>query len=113
MKALGVGLIGRKMANSVSPVLEIFEENGEYTFKHSSTFKDTIMKFKIGEETEQETPDGRKVKTIVTVEGDNKLVEVQKGDKQVTIIREFSKDQVKMTYKVNDVVCTRIYQVIQ
>uniref|UniRef100_A0A023F8M4 Fatty acid-binding protein, muscle n=1 Tax=Triatoma infestans TaxID=30076 RepID=A0A023F8M4_TRIIF len=113
MKALGVGLVTRKMGNTVSPVIELLEEDGEYTLKSSSTFKNTVIKFKLGEEFDQETPDGRKVKATITLEGDNKLVEVQKGEKETTLIREFSKDEVKMTLTVDDIVCTRIYKVIE
>ncbi|KAK9504909.1 hypothetical protein O3M35_009079 [Rhynocoris fuscipes] len=113
MKALGVGLVVRKVGNSVSPVIELLEENGEYTLKSSSTFKNTVIKFKLGEEFEQETPDGRKVKTIITLEGDNTLVEVQKGDKETTLIREYSKEEVKMTLKIDDIVCTRIYKALE
>uniref|UniRef100_A0A0V0G2M9 Fatty acid-binding protein, muscle n=1 Tax=Triatoma dimidiata TaxID=72491 RepID=A0A0V0G2M9_TRIDM len=113
MKALGVGLVTRKMGNSVSPVIELLEEDGEYTLKSSSTFKNTVIKFKLGEEFDQETPDGRKVKSTITLEGDNKLVEVQKGEKETTLIREFSKDEVKMTLTIDDIVCTRIYKVIE
>uniref|UniRef100_A0A161MMZ3 Fatty acid-binding protein, muscle n=1 Tax=Triatoma infestans TaxID=30076 RepID=A0A161MMZ3_TRIIF len=88
MKALGVGLVTRKMGNTVSPVIELLEEDGEYTLKSSSTFKNTVIKFKLGEEFDQETPDGRKVKATITLEGDNKLVEVQKGEKETTLIQE-------------------------
>ncbi|XP_073992569.1 fatty acid binding protein [Rhodnius prolixus] len=113
MKALGVGLVTRKMGNAVSPVIELLEENGEYTLKSSSTFKNTVIKFKLGEEFDQETPDGRKVKSTITLENDNKLVEVQKGEKETTLVREFSKDEVKMTLTIDDIVCTRIYKVIE
>jgi hypothetical protein len=35
------------------------------------------------------------VKTTITQDG-NKLIQVQKGEKETTIIREFSDDEVKM-----------------
>ncbi|KAL1123387.1 hypothetical protein AAG570_002469 [Ranatra chinensis] len=112
MKALGVGLMTRKVGNSVNPVLEMTIEDDVYTIKSSSTFKNTVTTFKLGEEFDEETPDGRKVKSIVTAEGDNKLVQIQKGDKETKIVREFSKEEVVMTLTIDDIVCTRTYKVM-
>lgn len=111
MKALGVGLVTRKMGNSVSPVVELTENNGEYTLSSSSTFKNSVINFKLGQEFDEETPDGRKVKSVITQEG-NKLLQVQKGDKTTTIEREFSEGEVKMVLKVDDIVCTRVYKAV-
>ena len=47
----------------------------------SSTFKNTQISFKIGQEFDQDTPDGRKVKATITQKG-NQLIEVQRGEKQ-------------------------------
>ena len=110
MAALGVGLITRKMGNSVSPVVELTESAGEFALSSCSTFKDTVIKFKLGVEFDEETPDGRKVKSTITQEGDNKLVHVQKGDKESKIVREFSKEEVVMTLSVDDIVCIRTYK---
>lgn len=111
MKAIGVGLVVRKMGNAVSPVIELTQNGDEYTLTSQSTFKNTAITFKLGEEFEEETPDGRTVKTVITQDG-NKLVQVQKGQKETTIIREFNEDEVKMTLTVDDIVCTRIYKAI-
>lgn len=110
MKALGVGLVTRKMGNAVSPVVELTEDNGTYTLKSSSTFKNTVTTFKLGEEFDEETPDGRKVKSVITQDGDNKLVHIQKGDKESKIVREFSKELCTMTLSIDDIVCTRVYK---
>ncbi|PSN51340.1 Fatty acid-binding protein [Blattella germanica] len=91
----GVGLVTRKMGNSVSPVIELTENNGEYTLSSSSTFKNSVINFKLGQEFDEETPDGRKVKSIITQDG-NKLHQIQKGDKTTTIDREFTDNEVKM-----------------
>nr|CAD7463035.1 unnamed protein product [Timema tahoe] len=109
MKAVGVGLMTRKMGNTVSPVIELTESGGEYTLKTTSTFKSSVLTFKIGEECEEETADGRKVKCTCTIDG-NKLIQVQKGDKDSTIIREFTPEQVTATLTADGVVCTRIYK---
>ncbi|KAG5333265.1 FABPM protein, partial [Acromyrmex heyeri] len=94
MKALGVGMVTRKMGSSVSPVVELTEKDGLYILKTSSAFKNTEIKFKLDEEFDEETVDGRKVKSICTLEG-NKLVQVQKGEKGTTIEREFGPTEMK------------------
>lgn len=110
MKALGVGLMTRKMGSSVSPVVELTENSGVYTLKTTSPFKNSEIKFKLGEEFDEETPDGRKVKSVCTLDG-NKLIQIQKGDKQTTIEREFTPTEMKAIMKVDDIVCTRVYKV--
>ncbi|CAL1688905.1 unnamed protein product [Lasius platythorax] len=109
MKALGVGMVTRKMGATVSPVVELTEKDGVYTLKTTSTFKNSEIKFKLGEEFDEETVDGRKVKSICTLDG-NKLVQVQKGDKNTTIDREFTPTEMKAIMKVDDIVCTRVYK---
>lgn len=84
----------RKMGSTVSPVVELTENNGLYTLKTTSPFKNSEIKFKLGEEFDEETPDGRKVKSVCTLDG-NKLIQIQKGDKQTTIEREFTPTEMK------------------
>ncbi|XP_043253453.1 probable fatty acid-binding protein isoform X1 [Colletes gigas] len=110
MKALGVGLMVRKMGSSVSPVVELTENNGLYTLKTTSPFKNSEIKFKLGEEFDEETPDGRKVKSVCSLEG-NKLLQIQKGEKQTTIEREFTPTEMKAVMKVDDIICTRVYKI--
>ncbi|XP_068971572.1 sodium/calcium exchanger regulatory protein 1 isoform X2 [Bombus flavifrons] len=110
MKALGVGIMTRKMGSSVSPVIELTENNGVYTLKTTSAFKNSEIKFKLGEEFDEETADGRKVKSVCTLDG-NKLIQVQKGEKDTTIEREFTPTEMKAIMKVDDIVCTRVYKV--
>ncbi|XP_053973373.1 probable fatty acid-binding protein isoform X2 [Hylaeus anthracinus] len=112
MKALGVSLMTRKMGSSVNPVVELTENNGLYTLKTTSPFKSSEIKFKLGEEFDEETPDGRKVKSVCSLEG-NKLVQIQKGEKQTTIEREFTPTEMKAVMKVDDIICTRVYKVQQ
>ncbi|CAG2178668.1 unnamed protein product, partial [Oppiella nova] len=82
----------RKLANSTSPTLEITRNGDEFVFKTVSTVKTSTMTFTLGKEFEEERLDGKKVKSVITVEG-NKLIQTQKdGDKEVTYVREFSGD---------------------
>jgi len=110
MKALGVGLVTRKMGNTVSPVVELKKEGDVYTLTSSSTFKTTVISFEPGKGFDEETADGRKVKTTMTIDG-NKLTQVQKGvDRTTTIVREFTADEMKAVMPVDDIICTRIYK---
>lgn len=83
------------MGNAASPVIELTEKDGTYTLTSKSTFKDTALVFQLGKEFDEETPDGRMVKSIITLEG-NKLIHIQKGDKETKIVREFTPEYVKM-----------------
>uniref|UniRef100_A0A1Q3F8S3 Fatty acid-binding protein, muscle n=1 Tax=Culex tarsalis TaxID=7177 RepID=A0A1Q3F8S3_CULTA len=109
MKALGVGMVLRKLGNSINPTVELVKEGDEYTFNTMSTFKNTTIKFKLGEEFDEETVDGRKVKSVCTFEGDNKLVHEQKGDKPTTIIREFTATDLTATMTAGSAKCVRHY----
>ena len=108
---LGVGMVLRKMGNSISPTVDLVKNGDEFTFNTVSTFKTTAIKFKLGEEFEEETLDGRKVKSVITMDG-NKLVQEQKGDKPGTIIREFSDSELLVTCTIGDVTCKRWYKVV-
>lgn len=82
-------MVLRKMGNSVSPTVEVTVEGDTYTLTTTSTFKTSAISFKLGEEFDEETLDGRKVKSVITLDG-NKLTQEQKGDKPSTIVREFT-----------------------
>ena len=108
MKAVGVGMVTRKMANAATPVVEITINGDEYTLKTVTSFKTTEIKFKLGTEFEEKTADGRTVKTTFTKDGD-KLIQVQKGEVDSTLTREFTPTEMKMTLVAKDVTCTRNY----
>ena len=81
MKALGVGLVTRKLGNKSSPTITVTEENGLYTFKQESLVKTSEIKFKIGEEFEEVTADGRKVMSKMTLTAPNVMVhEMNSGE---------------------------------
>merc|ERR1712033_69234 len=90
LKALGVGFILRKAAMASTPVMTIAEEGGNWTMITKTTVKSIELRFRLGEEFEETTTDGRKCKTTVTLEG-NKTTTSQKaakpGDKDVTAVR--------------------------
>lgn len=65
MFSTGVGLALRKMGNVVKPTLIITIDGDKVVLKNSSTFKTTEISFKLGEEFDETTADGRNVKVKV------------------------------------------------
>lgn len=93
-------MLTRKVGNTVSPVVELTKKDDKYVLSSNSTFKNTSFEFKLGEEFDEETADGRKAKSIITQDG-NKLLHTQKSDKiETTIVREFEPEQLKMVRRV-------------
>merc|ERR1712215_521110 len=80
LKALDVSYLLRKAATVSTPIVEITEENGVWSIKSSTTLKSMELKFKVGVEFEETTPDGRDVKSVVNFEG-GKIVTVQRAKK--------------------------------
>lgn len=101
--------------------------------KTSSTFKNTEIKFKLGEEFDEETADGRQAKSTMTADGTyifaylhkwhakiiaylidklgNKLIHSQKiGDDSSVTVREFSGDSLKASFTAKGVTGTRVYK---
>lgn len=72
----------------------------------------TSQKFKVGEEKDVTTQDGRKIKNVFTIEG-NKLIEKQIGEKTLTIIREYSDDELIVTTEMGQVVSTSWCKVVK
>lgn len=91
---LGVGFMVKTAAKTLKPTFEVAKENDQYVFRSLSTFKNTEIKFKLGEEFEEDRADGKRVKTVINKDGDNKFVQTQFGDKEVKIVREFNGDEV-------------------
>ncbi|XP_026087492.1 fatty acid-binding protein, heart [Carassius auratus] len=109
MKALGVGFATRQVGCMTKPTTIISMEGDVISLKTVSTFKTTEIKFKLGEEFDETTADDRKVKSVVTLDG-GKLVHVQKwDDKETTLVRDVSDNNLTLTLTLGDVVSTRHY----
>uniref|UniRef100_A0A2S2PQQ6 Fatty acid-binding protein, muscle n=1 Tax=Schizaphis graminum TaxID=13262 RepID=A0A2S2PQQ6_SCHGA len=114
MKALGVGMVKRTLGNTATPVVELTKNaDGKFVLSSNSTMKNSSIVFNLDEEFIEETLDGRKVKSIISQDG-NKLIHVQKYDKHsdTTIVRVFEPDQLKMVLTIDGITCTRIYKPI-
>lgn len=111
LKALGVGILLRTMARVLTPVMSLTEEDGEYILTTETVVKNFVTKFRIGQKFDERTPDGRMVETRFTLD-ENKLTQVEIGDKTTTTVREFTPEEVKVTVKVDDIVCNRIFKLL-
>jgi fatty acid-binding protein 7 len=91
-------MVKRTLGNTATPVVELTKnDDGKFVLSSNSTMKNSSIVFNLDEEFLEETIDGRKVKSIISQDG-NKLIHVQKYDKHsdTTIVREFEPDQLKM-----------------
>ncbi|TWW65189.1 fatty acid-binding protein, heart [Takifugu flavidus] len=110
MKELGVGMGLRKMGGLAKPSTIISIDGDKVVLKTSSTFKNTEISFKLGEEFDESTADGRNVKSTVNIV-DGKMVHVQKwNDKETTLVREVNDKSLTLTLTLGKVVCTRHYE---
>jgi hypothetical protein len=113
MKAVGVGLVMRKMAANATPVAEITQKGDEWNIKTSTTFKTTEIKFKLGEQFKETTADGRVCMATITMENPNRMKHEQVCDgKKLVMYRDFSDKEMKMTLEGPNVVSTRVYKKI-
>ncbi|XP_035224707.1 fatty acid-binding protein-like [Stegodyphus dumicola] len=108
LKEIGVSMVTRKLAENSKPTVEIKQEGDEYLIK-TIAFKNSEIRFKLGQEFEEKRLDGNTVKTVVNLV-DGKLVQKQFGDKEVTITREVEGDTLKVVCQSGDVVSTRAYK---
>merc|ERR1712096_24754 len=116
LKVLEVNFLLRKAATVSTPQMDVTEDGGVWTIKTSTTLKTMELKFKLGEEFDETTPDGREVTAVVNLEG-GKLVTVQKakkeGQKSTRSVREMNgADEMiyTMTIDGSDVVCVQKFK---
>jgi len=110
MKAIGVGLATRQVANVTKPTAVISRDGDTVTLKTLSTFKNTEISFKLGQEFDETTADDRHVKSTLTLDG-GKLVHLQKWDgKQTKLVREIKDGKMILTLTFEDVQSVRTYE---
>ncbi|XP_056282073.1 fatty acid binding protein 7, brain, a [Pseudoliparis swirei] len=110
MKALGVGFATRQVGNVTKPTVAISQDGDKVVVKTQSTFKNTEISSKLGEEFDETTADDRHVKSIFTMEGDT-LVQVQKWDgKETKFVREIKDGKLVATLTFEGVQAVRTYE---
>merc|ERR1712055_62697 len=113
LERLGVGLATRKLANQSYPVVTLYKEGEQYTMTGESLVTTSVLKFKLGEQTEELTGDGRKALTTMTKTAPNTVHHEMlgtDGEKDSFCVREFMVDKMKCVCQVEDVVTTRMYE---
>ncbi|RLW13145.1 hypothetical protein DV515_00000359 [Chloebia gouldiae] len=105
-----VGFATRKMAGVAKPNVTISINGDVITIKSESTFKNTEVSFKLGEEFDETTADDRKTKNVITLDS-GVLVQVQKWDGKETIIKRKVVDgNLVVECTMNNVSCKRTYE---
>lgn len=94
----------RKIASGLSTTIYLTKKGDEYTFHSKISLFTTSNTFRLGEEKEITTADGRRVKNTFTLDG-NTLTEKQIGEETLTVVREFFDDEMIATTYYANVVC--------
>lgn len=83
------------MANSITPTVAMsVDASGLYTFYTYSVFKNSTSTYRLDEEFDEETPDGRRVRAIITMSADGtQMVHRQLGEKETRIERTFGPER--------------------
>jgi hypothetical protein len=113
MKHLGVGVLLRKMGNTLKPDFIVSkDDDGVWKMLTSSTFKSTEVSFKEGVEFDETTADDRAVKATITFDGE-KMIHAQTDPANAannTVIERFvDGGKLSTVVKCGDLVATRIY----
>ncbi|CDS38180.1 Fatty acid-binding -like protein 2 [Echinococcus granulosus] len=121
MTRLGVDFLTRKAGNAAKPVIKLSEvkegaEPKTYCLKTINAFRSTEVQFRLQEPFLETTPDGRKVKTVISLEKDEAdgkwvLRQCQVGDKVTDIDRRLDDiDLMRSTIRVEELVSVRMYR---
>ena len=114
MQRLGVGYLTRKLGNQSYPVVTINMDGGEeYCMKTESLVKTSELKFKLGDQFEEITGDGRKVLSTMSMTAPNTMMHQMlgtDGGKNSFCTREFMAEKMKCVCQVEEVVTTRMYE---
>ncbi|KAM5250306.1 fatty acid-binding protein, liver [Hipposideros larvatus] len=105
MKAVGLPDDLIQKGKDIKGVSEIVQNGKHFKLTITTGSKVIQNEFTLGEECELETMTGEKVKAVVQMEGDNKLVTAFKGIKSTT---ELNGDTITNTMILGDIVFKRI-----
>ncbi|NWX35514.1 FABPL protein, partial [Notiomystis cincta] len=105
MKALGVPEDMIQKGKDLKSISEIVQDGKKFTITVTTGSKVLKNEFTLGEESEIELVNGEKVKAVVQLEGNNKLVTEVKGMKSVT---ELNGDTITHTMTMGDLTYKRV-----
>ncbi|XP_066041472.1 fatty acid-binding protein, liver-like [Chamaea fasciata] len=105
MRAIGLPEEQIQKGKDLKSVSEIVQDGKKFTMTVTTGSKVIKNQFTIGEESEIELMNGQKVKVVVQMEGNNKLVAEAKGMKSVT---ELNGDTITYTMTMGDITLKRV-----
>nr|VZI04114.1 unnamed protein product [Spirometra erinaceieuropaei] len=105
---LGVSIPLKDIAELLNSVMTISPVGDGYSMKISTGGMTYEVKYKLGEEFDHASLDGRPLKTIITLEGKT-LKQVDKGDKLMTMESVVEGNTLTMTARLEELVCVRHY----
>lgn len=121
---LGVSYILRNLARLAKPTITISrtcDENStgaiyppdspdcDWRIYTETPFKTHTIRFKIDQQVDDYTMDGRSTISIFNIQDENTLIEHQIGDVNTTLIREFDEQKMTVTLLVNEVKASSIF----
>ncbi|XP_058131662.1 fatty acid-binding protein 9-like [Dasypus novemcinctus] len=110
LKELEVSTEYQEKAVSVKSDVTISVNGDMVNLKMENPIQNYEISFKLGEEFDETTPDNRKVKNIITIDGGS-MNQVQTWlDKKTTIRRQIKDGKMVVECAMNNVVSTRIYE---
>ncbi|KFQ54457.1 PREDICTED: fatty acid-binding protein, liver [Nestor notabilis] len=105
MKAIGLPDEQIQKGKDIKGTSEIVQDGKKFKVTVTTGSKVLHHEFTIGEECEMEMPSGEKIKTVVQMEGNNRLITNLKGIKSVT---ELNGDTITHTMTTGDITYKRI-----
>lgn len=114
MEKLGVGWFMRKLGNMTKPNVRIEKNGNEWILTTTSAVKTHVTKFELDKEFDEETLDGRRVRSTYKLEND-KLISTSKENGVITsvITREVNDNgEMITTVQAGDIIGKRIYSKI-
>ncbi|NXK84374.1 FABPL protein, partial [Amazona guildingii] len=105
MKAIGLPDEQIQKGKDLKSISEIVQDGKKFNITVTTGTKVIRQEFTIGEECEVETLSGEKIKTVVQMEGNNKLIADLKGVSSVT---ELNGDTITLTLKMGDITLKRV-----
>ncbi|XP_037384769.1 fatty acid-binding protein, liver [Talpa occidentalis] len=105
MKAIGMPDEVIQKGKDIKGVSEVVQNGKHFKLTVTTGSKVIYNEFTLGEESEFEFINGEKIKAVVQLEGDNKLVSTFKGIKSTT---ELNGDIITHTMALGDIVLKRI-----
>lgn len=103
-----IGIPGFKRSIAAKLIVEITitrpsaSPENSYTVRSKTSFTDTTNTFTSGVEFEEERPDGTRIRSVITIEG-NRWTQLQKSSPPVTVVRDFYTKGMVITMTANGV----------